>query len=136
MGWVKGSDRNFEAARTSRTHKEVQQRIESDIRWRLKRPESSNVMTRGWVSGGQGCYCLTRGSTGSPPYTVNLSDTRRGGPSPAKIPAACVITEAADGVGSMPRDHARFRGKKRVNEAVSDPSRCRVVPRALCCHTG
>ena len=59
-----------------------------------------------------------------PPKSQLLASSRR------------LQTAGVTGVGSMPRDHARFRGKKRVNEAVSDPSRCRVVPRALCCHTG
>ena len=58
-----------------------------------------------------------------PPKSQLLASSRR------------LQTAGVTGVGSMPRDHARFRGKKRVNEAVSDPSRCRVVPRALCCHT-
>ena len=30
-----------------------------------------HVMIGGGVTGGQGCYRLTRGSTGSPPYTVS-----------------------------------------------------------------
>ena len=77
MNWSKvKSCMYYEKAESEAQRGKPKGTLESEMPTRLARirpgpTDIRHVMIRGWVSGGQGCYCLMRGSTGSPPYTVH-----------------------------------------------------------------